>query len=66
MATNFQTDVPMAKAIPREELVTESLPPFSVTEAESWQPNISDDHEAETVVTHYMITYDMDFYQDGI
>ena len=66
MATNFQTDVPMAKAIPREEMVTERLLTFSVTEAESWQPQISDDRDAETVVTHYMITYNMDFCQEGI
>ena len=40
MAINFQMEVPMAKAIPLEELVAERLLPFSVTEAESWRPQI--------------------------
>jgi len=33
-------EVPMAKAIPLEELVAEGLLPFSVTEEESWWPQI--------------------------
>ena len=51
MAINFQMEVPMAKAIPLEELVTEILLTFSVTEAVSWWPQIEDDREAGTVVT---------------
>lgn len=35
MAIKFQMEVPMAKAIPLEEVVADRLLPFSVTEAES-------------------------------
>jgi len=38
MEISFQIEVPMARAIPPEELVADRLLPFSVTEAESWWP----------------------------
>lgn len=40
MTINFQMEVPMAKAVPLEEVIAERLLPFSVTEPESWLPQI--------------------------